>query len=254
MNEQLTIADGWPEPAADRPERPKRLLTNGNRDLARDRIYTWTLPALAARLPDGRTVRTCPAAGVCAQACYARSGTYNFRNVKAAHLRNLLFVVQDPDGWERAMCAELCRPRMVGSHVRIHDAGDFLSDEYLAAWLRIIRAHPAINFYAYTKEVERYRRMVEPDPPPNSRWILSLGGREDHLVDLERDRVADVFPTEASIAEAGWHSQAASDLLAAYGPTPVGMAANNIRHFKARQGERTFGQWQREADGRRSER
>ncbi|MFD0633069.1 hypothetical protein ACFQ9X_17310 [Catenulispora yoronensis] len=53
--------------------RPARLLTNGNRDLARDNIWTWSLPALAARLPDGRTIRTCPASGICRLACYARS-------------------------------------------------------------------------------------------------------------------------------------------------------------------------------------
>jgi hypothetical protein len=50
-----------------------RLLSNSNRNLARDRIWSWSIPALAARLPDGRTIRTCPSAGVCAQACYARS-------------------------------------------------------------------------------------------------------------------------------------------------------------------------------------
>lgn len=73
--------------------RPRRLLTNSNRNLARDRIWTWTLPALAARLPDGRTIRTCPSAGICAQACYARVGAYMFPAVKAAHVRNLQYVV-----------------------------------------------------------------------------------------------------------------------------------------------------------------
>jgi len=250
VNRQLTLLEDWPAPNRG-SERPKRLLTNGNRDLRRDHIYTWTLPALIARLPDGRSVRTCPAAGICARLCYARTGSYNFRNVKAAHLRNLLYVLEDPAGWERAMLAELARPTMRNAYVRIHDAGDFFSDDYLAAWLRLIRASPKTTFYAYTKEVERYRRMIEPDTPANSVWIMSLGGREDHLIDHQRDRVADVHPTEAAIAEAGAHSQAASDLLAAFGPTPIGMAANNIRHLKRLQGERTFGQLQAAVRARR---
>jgi hypothetical protein len=230
--------------------RPRRLLSNSNRNLARDRIWSWTIPALAVRLPSGTSFRTCPASGVCAIACYARAGTYRVPNVRAAHLRNLLHVLDDPAGWEQAMIAELAAPRFAGGYVRIHDAGDFFSDDYTLAWLRIIRARPHTWFYAYTKEVSRYDRLIAPDPPPNSRWVMSLGGREDHLVDPRRHRIADVFPTEQAITAAGFHTQADSDLLAAFGPMPVGMAANNIPQFRRRQGDRTFGQWQRETDRR----
>ncbi|MDX6740452.1 hypothetical protein R9X44_11795 [Actinocorallia sp. A-T 12471] len=113
--------------------RPRKLLSNSNRNLARDGIWSWTIPALAARLPDGTTIRTCPAAGVCAHICYARAGTYRFPTVRAAHLANLLFVLEDPPGWEQAMNAELSRPAMRGKNVRIHDAGDFFSDDYTRA-------------------------------------------------------------------------------------------------------------------------
>ena len=249
MNEQLALPADLPGPAGG-PERPRRLLSDGNSDLRRDRIYSWTIPALVARLPDGSSVRTCPAAGICARMCYARNGTYNFRNVKAAHLRNLLYVLEDPAGWERAMLAELARPKMRGAFVRVHDGGDFLSDEYLAAWLRLAGATPWVTFYCYTKEVERFQRLVVGRAPRNFLWVYSLGGREDHLIG-PGDRVADVYPTEASIAEAGAHSQKDSDLLAVLGPSPVGMAANNIRQFKKRQGQRTFGQIQAEARARR---
>nr|WP_249465233.1 hypothetical protein [Streptomyces fradiae] len=50
------------------------------------------------------------------------------------------------------------------------------------------------GFYAYIKEVRRFRALVEPDPPLNFRWVYSWGGREDHLLDPARDRTADVFP------------------------------------------------------------
>jgi hypothetical protein len=235
-----------PSPSPSR--RPRRLLTNSNRNLARDRIWSWTIPALAARLPDGTTFKTCPSAGVCSGVCYARNGTYNFPSVKAAHLANLLYVLRDQSGWEGAMNAELTAARFDGAYVRIHDAGDFFSDDYTRAWLRIITANPQATFYAYTKEIARYERLIEPDPPPNSHWICSLGGTQDNLLDPRRHRIADVFPSEKAIAEAGFHSQTASDLLAAFGPAPVGMTANRIPNFRKRQGERTFGQWQRELD------
>ncbi|MCX4489886.1 hypothetical protein OG890_39040 [Streptomyces anulatus] len=103
----------------------------------------------------------------------------------------MAYVLDDPAGWQRQMAAELAHSRHRGGWIRIHDAGDFLSDRYLPMWLRLIAFRPGVNFYAYTKEVSRFRRLVEPT-----------------------DRVADVFPDEAAILSAGYHSQDASDLLA----------------------------------------
>jgi hypothetical protein len=245
-----TSTNSPPQPA--QPRRPKRLLSNSNSNLARDKIWSWTMPALAARLPDGTTFKTCPSAGVCAVSCYARNGTYNFPAVKDAHLANLWFVLSDPDGWEAAMNTELSARRFDGAYVRIHDAGDFFSADYTLAWLRIIRANPRTFFYAYTKEVALFEELVVPAAPQNFRFLYSLGGAQDSAVDLSRHRVADVFPTEEAIAQAGYHSQASSDLLAVFGPAPVGMAANRIPAFRIRQGDRSFGQWQRETDQRRA--
>ena len=122
------------------------------------------------------------------------------------------------------------------------------SPAYARAWLRIIRATPNTNFYAYTKEVMLHDRILEPERPPNAVWIISLGGIYDRYVDPRRHRVCDVFPTETDIENSGWHSQAESDLLAAYGPAPVAMAANKIPHLQRRQGDRRFSEWQREVD------
>ncbi|MER5359791.1 hypothetical protein [Streptomyces sp. NPDC002785] len=185
----------------------------------------------ATRLWDGRVVKTCPAAGVCAQACYARNGTYNFPGVIGRHQQNLAYVLDDLPGWQRQMAAELAHTRHRGGWIRIHDAGDFFSDRYLSAWLRLAAFRPAVNFYAYTKEVSRFRRLVEPAPPRNFRWVFSYGGTEDHLI-RPGDRVADVFPDDASIRSAGYHSQDASDLLAVLGPAPVGIPANIIPQFR----------------------
>lgn len=232
--------------------RPDRLLTQ-NSELRGENIWNWTIPALATRLPDGRVVKTCPAAGVCAQACYARNGTYNFPGVVERHQQNLAYVLDDPAGWQRQMAAELAHPRHRGGWIRIHDAGDFFSDHYLAMWLRVIAFRPQVNFYCYTKEIRRWRRMVQPAPPRNLRSVFSYGGNEDHLL-LPGDRVADVFPDEAAILGAGYHSQDASDLLAVLGPAPVGIPANNIPQFRRRMAGRTFREWQAERDARRAAR
>ncbi|MEV7395013.1 hypothetical protein [Streptomyces sp. NPDC091215] len=232
------------------PRRPGRLLTQ-NREMRAIGVWNWTLPAWAGRFPDGKTYNTCPSAGICRDVCYARHGTYTWPTVKAKHHDNLRFVLDDLSGWEEAMLVELGRRKFRGTWVRIHDSGDFFSDAYLLAWLRIIRARPESIFYAYTKEVTRFGGLVEPDPPANFLWVYSFGGTQDALLDIERDRVADVFPDEASIAAAGWHSQEASDLLAVLGPRLVGIPANRIPHFIKRLRGRTFRSWQAEVDAER---
>jgi hypothetical protein len=227
-------------------------LLSSNSELRQQRIAVWSLPALSAELPDGRRVKTCPNAGACASLCYARSGPYNFSNVKAAHVRNLQYVLDHPDLWRREMVAELSRPQHRNGWVRIHDSGDFFADWYMEAWCWIAEAHPDITFYAYTKEVTMTRQLRNRSViPGNLLIVFSLGGKEDHLINLETERHADVFTTIDAMIEAGYHDQSADDRLAAVGPQRVGIPANNIRHLRKRQGGQSFGQIQQDLDVKR---
>lgn len=218
----------------------KYMLTNGNRELRADGIFTWTLPALAAKLSTGKNMLVCPSAGVCAQLCYARSGTYNFSNVKKAHVRNLESIINDPEGWKAELTNELKAKRYQGGKsVRIHDSGDFFSEQYFLLWLDIAKENPHVFFYAYTKEVAMVKKH---ELPENFVIIFSMGGTQDHLVDKEKDRHADVFPSIEALEEAGYSDQEASDLLAATLPTTkIGIVVNNIPHLKKKQGQETFG-------------
>jgi hypothetical protein len=218
----------------------KYMLTNGNRELRADGIFTWTLPALAAKLSTGKNLLVCPSAGVCAQLCYARSGTYNFSNVKKAHTRNLESIVDDPEGWKNQLTNELKAKRYQGGKsVRIHDSGDFFTEQYFLLWLDIAKENPHVFFYAYTKEVAMVKKHQLPD---NFVIIFSMGGTQDHLVDKEKDRHADVFPSIEALEEAGYSDQEESDLLAATLPTTkIGIVVNNIPHLKKKQGQETFG-------------
>lgn len=246
-------------------------LLRQNSDLRRDGIWNWTLPAWVTKLPDGRVVNVCPSAGACKDFCYARNGTYLFPKVKEAHQRNLAMTLDDLKGWKSQMIAELSRPkfratgkprfpddrkRLVldpwtqrwldegGAAVRVHDSGDFYSDEYLDAWVEIAKEIPDVLFYAYTKEVPRVKaRARTEDFPPNFRIILSLGGIHDHLIDGEEDRHAEVFPDLVSLADAGYEDQTESDLYSVLlDTTKVGIPANKIRHYQKRMGPKTFGQ------------
>lgn len=201
------------------------LLRNNNSDLRRDRVWVWSLPAWLVTLPDGTRFNTCVSAGVCTHHCYALRGTFMFANVRAAHTRNLLRLLDDLAGWQQDMTAELAHPKFVDGWVRIHDGGDFFSDDYLLAWFAIATATPTTTFYTYTKEVERVKRLAHL-APPNFLWVFSYGGKHDGLIE-DTDRRCDVFPDEQALRDAGFHDQAASDLLAVTGPTAVGIVVNN---------------------------
>jgi len=255
-------------------------LLRQNSELRVDGIFNWTLPAFAVQLTSGRNFNVCEQAGACATVCYARNGTYLFRNVKGKYMSNLEWVLDDLIGWKIAMIDELRakkfrptgRERVIdidvewdfdawtwgwwkhgGKAVRIHDSGDFFSDEYLLAWIDIARRTPDVLFYAYTKEVPMFQRIsAEFVFPENFRYLFSMGGKYDHLINKDADRHAEVFPTEEEIVEAGYLSQDATDLLAILLPTTrVGIPANNISHFKKKMSGRTFGDMQSERDEKR---
>lgn len=228
--------------------RPKKLLTQ-NSELKPDGIFNWTLPAFGVTLSNGTNMNVCPNAGACASFCYARSGTYNFSNVKRRHVQNLEYILEDPDGWFNQMLEEVQKPKMKGKHIRIHDAGDFFSEDYLHLWIRIAELTPDVTFYCYTKEVTLFKKQQFPS---NFKYLFSMGGKEDHLIDLENDRHAEVFKDDAAILDAGYGNQDASDLLAITLPTnKIGIPANNIKHFNKKMAGRTFGELQRERDEKR---
>lgn len=228
--------------------RPAKLLSQ-NSELRPDGIFNWTLPAFAIKLTNGTNFNVCPNAGACASFCYARNGTYNFSNVKNRHIANLEYILEEPQQWFGQMLAEVSKPKMAGKYVRIHDAGDFFSEDYLNLWLKIAEMTPQVTFYCYTKEVAMFKRLVEGKCPDNFKYLYSMGGKEDHLINKETDRHAEVFPDDAAILDAGYANQDASDLLAITLPsTKIGIPANNIKHFNKKMAGRTFGELQHERD------
>ena len=237
------------------------VMLTQNSELRPHGIFNWSIPAWYTRLDDGSIFKTCPNAGACATVCYARNGTYRFRNVADAHRRNLTTYLDDPETWVQMMIAELShkkfRPtgvsreidatpddrwlrawiRAGGKAVRIHDSGDFFSRAYLDSWITVAEAIPDVLFYAYTKEISMFRSVEH--FPINFRYLFSYGGREDHLIG--DDRHADVFPDRDTLEAAGYADQEANDLLAILLPTNrIGIVSNNIPAFRKKLAGRRF--------------
>lgn len=209
-------------------------------------VFAWTLPAHVVTLTDGSRLNTCPQAGICAGLCYAKTGRWNFSNVKAAHIAKLEWVLSDLAGWRAAVLDELKAKKYRGAFVRIHDAGDFFSPAYAQAWLQIAAATPDVRFYAYTKEVALFKQRLVLEIPTNFTPIYSFGGRQDHLIDVAQDRHSDVFPTIELLRAAGYEQVCADDRKAATSPNNrIGLVTNAQKHLQKKQGGTlTFADWQ----------
>jgi len=218
-------------------------LFTQNKDLKKTGIYGWTLPAHWVKLSDGSKFNTCPNAGICAAFCYAKNGTFMFSNVRKAHIEKLEFVINNREEWIESINTELKLKKYIGKYIRIHDAGDFFSLQYAKDWINIAKENPQCIFYAYTKEVSMFKNIgVLPD---NFITIFSFGGKEDHLIDKEKDRHSDVFHDYKQMIEAGYNDIGDDDSQAAINDNhKVGLYRNNIKHFIKKMGNKKFSEWQ----------
>jgi len=110
-------------------------LSGGN---VRMNIPTWSIPA----------IDTCPAATEhCKRYCYAKKAENIWRGVRPSRDRNY-----------RASLSPDFVDRMVGlvgragsEYIRIHESGDFYSQEYLDKWFEVARRLPDVSFLAFSQ-------------------------------------------------------------------------------------------------------
>ena len=169
------------------------------------RTYNFGLPAFMAA--DGS--KTCPNAGACAGSCYARQGAYRFPNTVSAY--ETRFAATKSRSFVADMVAALERKRPAA--FRWNDSGDFYSREYLLNAFRVMKATPSIRHYCYTKQVELLKRYRDAWPE-NFTVIFSLGGKQDHLVDLSTDRHAQVFDSVQELNFARYVNASHDDAVA----------------------------------------
>ena len=120
--------------------------------------------------------------------CYAKKGTYSYKNVKGLREHNLR-TLDNLDVWRRSMI-KLIKDNDVTGFFRWHDSGDINSAEHLKAIIDIAQALPDIKFWLPTKEkgiLNQVRRQMQiPDnliirlsmpminqPPNDTSWQLT---------------------------------------------------------------------------------
>lgn len=104
--------------------------------------------------------------------------------------------------------------RHARKYKRIHSAGDFYDATYLLKWCAIMRQHPDVTFYAYTKMVSLVKGVRDRfGLPENFIYIFSYGGKEDHLIDPAVDRHSFVFK-DYDAFESDYADASENDLVA----------------------------------------
>jgi len=185
----------------------------GNRKLVKTRTVSFNLPAFRSR--DNFVV--CPGAEWCAIPCYARQARYMFPDAVRAREHNLAIVRESLPLFERFAVSDLEQLARVDS-VRVHDSGDFFSQEYLDAWFRIMRRFERKRFYAYSKSLHLdWLRQ-----PLNFQLVQSFGGKFDAKINRAASHTR-IFATHRDRIAAGYCNGNTNDKPAQKGALKIGL-------------------------------
>jgi hypothetical protein len=200
-----------------------KMKKSSTKDVA---VYNWTIPAYKAL--DGTI--TCPNASKCIKGCYAQQGAYVWSNTQKSH-NEKLELTRSSD-FVNLMVTEIKAKakKHKSVYIRIHDAGDFYSSEYLTKWLSVMDQCKdlKVKFYAYTKQVEMFKAITVPS---NFIVIFSFGGKQDTLINPETDRHAWVFESEQELLDKGYVNASSDDLLALTANNRVGLCYHGTRSY-----------------------
>jgi hypothetical protein len=193
----------------------------GNHKLKKTRTVSFNLPAW--RSADGFTV--CRRAGACITLCYARQERFLWPGPKAARETNLAIVRASIPLFEQLAIADLAHIKQ--RIIRVHDSGDFFSQEYLDSWFRIAARYPRKRFYCYTKALDLDWR----GRPANWRRVQSYGGTLDRLINPNESHTR-IFASHAERKAAGYCDGTATDRPAFEGQHRIGLVYHGAKTFR----------------------
>jgi len=173
----------------------------------------------------------CPNKKSCAKdgACFGMQGRFLMPNVKNAY--KWRGEATKTKFFKGAMALEILK--LQPKYFRIHDVGDFYNYEYLEKWVSIMREFPKVKFYAYTKMVWLVKFRLRRSNLKNFTPIYSFGGKEDHLIDVKKDRHSRVFRTKEELLKAGYVDASKDDLVAIGRKKKIGLVYHG--HNKGRE-------------------
>ena len=191
------------------------------------RVVSFNLPAGGYEV-EGKAYITCPGADACLSLCYARQGTFLFKGSKRVRIDNhqkllTTYATQGLGGVIDILDEAVKGVTKTVAVIRMHDSGDFFKKWYVEAWMEVVRRHPEILFYAYTKSFPMFKGMTIPS---NFRVTYSFGGKFDSQIDGPNSRI---FPTLDERIEAGYVDGNESDMPAILGEHDIGLVYHGVK-------------------------
>ena len=192
------------------------------------RVVSFNLPAGGYEV-DNKSYITCPGADACLALCYARQGTFLFKGSKRVRIDNhqLLLTTHATHGLQGVidiLDEAVKKVTKTVAVIRLHDSGDFFKKWYVQAWVEVIKRHPNILFYAYTKSFPMFKGI---DLPSNFRVTYSFGGKWDNKIDGPNSRI---FPTLDDRIKAGYVDGNDSDMPAILGEHNIGLVYHGVKN------------------------
>ena len=176
-------------------------LSTGNGKLRTEKIASFGLVAGV----------TCPGADLCnsSRFCYAQNGRYLMSDAMRVRTENFLSSKQSH--FVTSMTTLLRSLPKAWNTIRLHDSGDFYSQEYVEKWEEIITKNNDKFFYAYTKSLSLdLKKIITLE---NALIIQSEGGKYDRLLDYSKAH-AKIFSSEQELEKSGYVNATTSDLRA----------------------------------------
>ena len=167
------------------------------------RVFNFGIPAYKSAT--GKL--TCPFADKCVKYCYAQKGAYTWGNVKPAFERR--YEISKQDDFVEIMIEEIVKKKV--DYLRVHDSGDYYSNEYIYKWFAIANALPHVRFYSYTKSIPLF---LDKKIPENLDIIFSEGSKKDELIDVSIHRHSRIFSDKSELEHAGYVDASKNDLMA----------------------------------------
>ena len=132
-------------------------LSTGNRKTGQG-LWIFSLPAQSTCI--GSTT-------MCRKRCYAMKAQRIYPNVRNSREQNLQETFKD--SFVNDLTKAINTNKFI-TYFRIHEAGDFYSQEYLDKWIEIAEKHPRIKFLAFTKNFD----IDYSKAPDNLKIVISI--------------------------------------------------------------------------------
>ena len=137
--------------------------------------------------------------------CYAAraQGQYPATNIKAFKNLDLLKRVKTKEKMANLIIKSMEYHGFAGTDLlRIHEAGDFFSQDYLDAWIEVAKRMPQTLFYAYTVSLPYYMARKN-SLPKNFKVIASMDKHNEKFI-MDNDlRYSTVVGSEEEARELG---------------------------------------------------